>query len=92
MSLRSPRHGGRVSLLWADAGVRHVRDGEGMNITAAARTFGLSRRTLYNWMDAGFLAFTLAKGSRQVRSEDVQVCVSSKWTRCGGTADGGVCG
>lgn len=52
-----------------------------MNITAAARTFGLSRRTLYNWMDAGFLAFTLAKGSRQVRSEDVQVCVASKWKR-----------
>lgn len=55
-----------------------------MNITAAARTFGLSRRTLYNWMDAGFLAFTLAKGSRQVRSEDVQVCVSSKWKRWAG--------
>lgn len=42
-----------------------------MNITVAAISAGVSRRTLYNWMDAGRLPYTVVNGSRQVQPADV---------------------
>jgi excisionase family DNA binding protein len=40
-----------------------------MNIDQVAQALGVSRRTIYNWMSAGWLAYTVRGGSRHVELE-----------------------
>lgn len=45
---------------------------EYLSIAAAARVVGVSRRTVYNWLEAGKLAFVrLPSGMRRIRRADL---------------------
>ena len=49
-----------------------------MNIDMTAQAVGVTRRTLYNWMEQGLLSYTLHNGSRHLKLEDARALAACR--------------
>ncbi len=76
---------GVLNLLLGD-GLAHRRaqvivDSEWMSAESAAKSLGVSRPTVYKWMNTGVLSFVLVGTHRRVPREDVDALVRARLSR-----------